>query len=122
MKLSTPSATGLNLVTAYRPGEVVVADRTLVRPAIVMPDRVVDWPGAALDTLAEPALDALLDLKPELVLLATGETQRFPRPGLLAYLPARGIGFEVMQTGAACRTYNVLAAEDRAVALALLFG
>ena len=51
----------------------------------------------------------------------TGQRQRFPAPAVLGFFYARGIGCEVMATDAACRTYNVLVAEDRRVALALLF-
>ncbi len=122
MKLSADPPRGQNLVTGYTPREVRLADRTLAASAIVMADRVLDWAVTGVDTLHEAALDAILDLGPELVLLATGERQRFPPPRLLAYLPARGVGLEVMQTGAACRTYNVLVAEDRRVALALVIG
>ena len=111
MKLSADPQRGQNLITGYTAGEVKLAERTLVTSAIVMADRIVDW-----------TVDAILDLEPELVLLATGERQQFPAPALLAYLPGRGVGLEVMHTGAACRTYNVLVAEDRRVALALVLG
>ena len=122
MKLSADPQRGQNLITGYTAGEVKLAERTLVTSAIVMADRIVDWTVAGVDTLNEAALDAILDLEPELVLLATGERQQFPAPALLAYLPGRGVGLEVMHTGAACRTYNVLVAEDRRVALALVLG
>lgn len=122
MKLSADPRSGQNLITGYTTGEVKLAERTLVTSAIVMADRIVDWAVTGVDTLNEAALDAILDLQPELVLLATGERQQFPAPRLLAYLPSRGVGVEVMHTGAACRTYNVLVAEDRRVALALVLG
>ena len=59
-------------------------------------------------------------LMPEIVLLGTGDRQRFPRPKLTRALLARGVGVEVMDTSAACRTYNIIMMEDRRVAAALL--
>ncbi len=59
-------------------------------------------------------------MAPEIVLLGTGETQRFPDTAVLGAILARGIGVEVMANGAACRTYNVLVSEDRKVAVALV--
>jgi uncharacterized protein len=59
-------------------------------------------------------------LCPELLILGTGRRQRFPRAELLAPLAEAGIGWEVMDTGAACRTYNILMSEGRNVAAALL--
>jgi len=59
-------------------------------------------------------------MAPELVILGTGRRQRFPRTELIAPLVRAGIGWEVMDTGAACRTFNVLVAEGRRVAAALL--
>lgn len=62
----------------------------------------------------------MLELAPEVVIVGTGARQRFPAPQLLRPLIEAGIGFEVMDLAAACRTYNILASEGRAVAAALL--
>ena len=121
MKLSAEPRRGQNLVTGYAPGEVRVAERTLRSSAIVTPEAIVDWPVKGVAALDEAALDALLRLAPELVVLGTGEQQQFPAGGWTARLLGRGVGCEVMQTGAACRTYNVLVAEDRRAVLALIF-
>ena len=80
-------------------------------------------PGAALAATAFEALrpedfEAVLALRPEIVLLGTGRRQRFPRPHLTAALARGGIGVEVMDTAAACRTYNILMSEGRRVLLA----
>jgi uncharacterized protein len=122
MKLSSDTRTDVNVVLGYSPSEVRLRERALQSGAIVTADRVVDWPVAALDDLTPAALDAVLALQPEIVLLSTGGTQRFPAPEVFAHVYARGVGFEVMEVGAACRTYNLLLSEDRRVALALLFG
>jgi uncharacterized protein len=62
----------------------------------------------------------MVDLKPELVLIGTGSRQRFPKPELLKALVQAKIGFEIMNSQAACRTYNILVGEGRQVVLALI--
>ena len=121
MKLSSDTRADANVVVGYSAREVRLRERTLARSAIVTVDRVVDWPGAAFDTLRPQALDAVLALQPALIVLASGARQRFPPPEVYAHVYGRGVGLEVMEIGAACRTYNLLLAEDRRVALALLF-
>ena len=88
---------------------------------VVLPDRIVeDWNVQTFDALTQDNISALALLKPELVLLGTGEVLRFPDSKLLASLVAAGIGAEIMDTRAACRTYNILAEEGRNVAAALI--
>jgi uncharacterized protein len=62
----------------------------------------------------------MVDLKPELILIGTGNKQRFPKPELLKSLILAKIGFEIMDSQAACRTYNILVGEGRQVLLALI--
>jgi uncharacterized protein len=62
----------------------------------------------------------MVDLKPELILIGTGNKQRFPSPELLKTLISAKIGFEIMDSQAACRTYNILVGEGRQVLLALI--
>jgi len=86
-----------------------------------MPDRILaDWNVRDIESLARRDIEELALLKPELVLLGTGDRLHFPAPGLLASLAAARIGAEVMDTRAACRTYNILAEEGRNVAAALI--
>ncbi len=111
----------VNVVASHAPGEVHIGDRIIVSSFIVTADRLVeDWPVADVDGLSAELLDAVLSLQPEVVVLGTGERQQFPEPALFAAVTGRGVGFEVMDNGAACRTYNVLLAEGRRVALALI--
>lgn len=91
------------------------------RAMIVLPERIVDWPVAGFAALAEAHFEAIAALRPEVVLLGTGGRLRFPHPRLTAPLARAGIGLEVMDVQAACRTYNILMAEARVVAAALLF-
>jgi uncharacterized protein len=72
------------------------------------------------DALTEADFERLLETAPEIVLLGTGATQRFPHPRLTAALHRAHVGVEVMDTRAACRTYNILVAEDRSVTAALI--
>lgn len=88
---------------------------------IVMPDGIAeDWKVQNLEALVHANIEDLAALKPELVLLGTGDVLRFPDPRLLVTLTHAGIGAEVMDTRAACRTYNILAEEGRNVAAALI--
>jgi uncharacterized protein len=121
MKLHLSSAPGLNLITAYGAGYVQIRELRLQASLIVMPARLVpDWSPASFEALTTASFEALLDLKPELVILGTGVRHRFPHPSLYQCLISSGIGLEHMDTGAACRTYNILAAEGRNVAAALV--
>lgn len=94
----------------WHPTGLIVGGGTLIR----------DWRPA--DPAApEPAdFEAALALDPELILFGTGSEHRFPSQALMVAIMERGIGFEVMTTDAACRTYNVLAGEDRRVVAVLL--
>ena len=90
------------------------------RSCLVTAERLItDWPPAIFDELAPAHLEAIFVLAPELVLLSTGLTQRFAPPEVRGEFARRRIGLEVMQLGAACRTFNVLVQEDRRVLAAL---
>ena len=121
MKLHREAATALNVFTGYGQGYVKVNDRRIEKSVVVLPGRIIaDWPATSFETLAPGHLAALAGLGLEIVLLGTGARQRFPAPALLRPLIEIGLGVEVMDTHAACRTYNILVAEDRSVAAALL--
>lgn len=94
----------------------LVNDRTLTRSFIIAPDTLVeDWPVHGIAELRVEDLEALLALKPELVLLGSGEAQAFPPAQAMAACLTRGIGIETMTNAAAARTFNVLASEGRRV-------
>ena len=123
MKLHLSRNASKNSITAYGRGYVAVNGERYERSLIVMPDRIVaDWNVPNLDSLTQHSIEALAALKPELVLLGTGEILRFPDSRLLAALFSAAIGAETMDTRAACRTYNILAEEGRNVAAALIIG
>ncbi len=121
MKFDLDHGIGRNSIHAYGPGQVTVGEMVHTASLIVTPDRLIlDWPPHTLDDLTAAHIHVIAALKPEVVLLGTGRRLRFPPTAVLAALIEAGIGYEVMDTGAACRTFNVLAAEGRRVAAALL--
>ena len=122
MKLHQAVAAGINTFTGYGEDYVSVNGERRTTSAIVMPERILDWPVAAFDQLRAEDFKVFETLGVEIVLLGTGSRQRFPHPRLTAALARAGIGVEVMDLQAACRTYNILVAEERKVAAALLFG
>ena len=121
MKLHASGPSGLNTFTGYGEGYVMVNGERRSSSLVVLPDRVEQWSAARFDTLTAEDFAFLKDLGAEIVLLGTGARQRFPHPRLTAALAQSGIGLEVMDVQAACRTYNILVAEERKVAAALLF-
>jgi len=122
VKLHYTGSGNLNLFTAYGEGYVSVNGRRIEKSVIVLPERIVeDWGATGFDALAPAHMETLAGLGREVVLLGTGKLLRFPRPELLRPLVQAGVGIEVMDVQAACRTYNILASEERKVAAALLF-
>ena len=108
-------------ISSYGPRSVTV-NETVYRQSLVLTANELHcpWPVNALEDLSEETLAPVLDSQPAVVLLGTGERQRFPESRLFALFGERGIGLEVMDTGALCRTFNILIAEDRAVTAAII--
>lgn len=101
--------------------QALVNERTLTRSFIVSPEALVeDWPVTDAAAMQPADLDAALALQPELVVLGTGEVQRFPPAAVMAAALGRGIGLEAMTNAAAARTYSVLAGEGRRVVAAFV--
>jgi len=110
------------MFTAYGAGYVAVNHEKYEKNLIVLPGSIMtDWTSASIATLGEADMHKLLQLEVEVVLLGTGNKLRFPPGPLMRPFAPAGIGLEVMDLQAACRTYNILAAEGRKVAAALLF-
>ena len=121
MKMHLDSTAGAHRITGYGAGYVSVNEKSLTRSFILTPEALItDWGPQSVVDLDEASLQAVARLSPAIVLLGTGIEQRFPPSSLLAPMLGQGIGIEVMTTAAACRTYNILVAEGRPVAAALL--
>jgi uncharacterized protein len=121
VKLHASSPARVNAFTGYGDGYVLLNGARHEASVIVLPERIVEWPVASFAALAAADFERLAALKPEVVILGTGARLRFPHPRLSEPLARAGVGLEVMDLQAACRTYNILAAEERIVAAALLF-
>ncbi len=121
MKLHALAPSSSNAFTAYGDGYVEVNAVRFEHSIVVVPElAVVDWPVASFASLAADSFDLVAGVNPELVVFGSGAKIRFPHPRLIASLTSRGIGVETMDLHAACRTYNILMAEGRKVAAALL--
>jgi len=120
LQLTRPTGSG-NLISGYGDDHVLVNGERHAGSLLVTADKLVPWAAASFEALALAHFETLVALGPDLVLLGTGARLRFPAAALTAPLVRAGIGLEVMDLRAACRTYNVLRAEERRVAAALLF-
>ena len=121
MKLHLDQAGGGNQFTGYGAGYVSINHQRFETSVVVTPGREVEsWNVESFDALTLDDFEKLLDLKPEIVIFGSGDALRFPHPQLTRAFVSRSIGFEVMDTKAACRTYNILVAEGRQVVAALL--
>jgi uncharacterized protein len=119
MKLQLEQTAGRCVFTGYGNGYVSVNEVRHDGPVVVIGDTLTAWEVTAFETLAAGHFENLLALSPEIVLLGTGATLRFPAPALTKPLTAAGVGIEVMDTRAACRTFNVLSSEGRRVLAAV---
>ena len=113
--------TGQNFIHAYGPGQVTINQQVHRRSLLVTPGQlIIDWPPQSFGELLAQHFDQIRALNPEVVVLGTGARLQFPRTADTRALIQANIGLEVMDTGAACRTYNILMQDGRRVAAALL--
>ena len=120
MKLQLASAEG-NYITGSGPGWVRIGQQEYRENLVLTPEVIrTGWAPHGADALTEADYAGLLDHAPDLVVLGTGATIRFPHPRLTHALLAARVGVEAMDTAAACRTFNVLTAEGRKVLAALI--
>ena len=137
MQMHLDSDPGTFGIYAYRPGAVTVGipvpaqeihaapppprREVLTRSLVIMPGRLIDdWPPQCFEDLTPDHFALLTAHDVEILLFGSGSRLRWPAPSMLAMLLERRIGVEVMDTSAACRTYNILRADGRRVAAALL--
>lgn len=121
MKLQSDPHSGANTITGYGDGYVEINKTPYAHAVVLSSDGAIsEWTAQSFDDLEAHHFSQLIDLKPELILIGTGKRQRFPKPELLKALISAKIGFEIMDSQAACRTYNILVGEGRQVLLALI--
>ena len=120
MKFTLETTSRVNLIRGYSSQEIRIGEQRLQGSCLVSAESLIaDWAPKTFADLATEHLEPVLALKPELVLLGTGPSQRFPPSALRTAFTSRGIGLEVMDLGAACRTFNILVQEERRVVAAL---
>jgi uncharacterized protein len=121
MALHLNRNTSQYLFTGHGEGYVAINNKRYQQPVVVMAGEVrTDWPATDFASLTAAHFNYFLELKPEVLLLGTGAQQQFAHPNLYRELIQARIGIEFMNTPAACRTYNILVAEDRHVIAAVL--
>ncbi len=121
LKLHLANLGETKMFTAHGANHVMVNRVRYDRPIVVEAQAVhEDWPVSSFDTLDESHFKYFLTYKPDVVLIGTGVQQHFAHPRLYRALSDMGIGVEFMDTPAACRTYNILVAEDRKVVAAII--
>jgi uncharacterized protein len=121
MDLTQQPPGGQNHIQSVSEKEIRIAGEAHSRSLVVTAEFLIaDWPVGKPEDIAPEHLEAILELRPEVVLIGTGRRQVFLQPALLMAFYQRGIGVEMMTTQAACRTFNVLISDNRKVAAALL--
>lgn len=121
MSLSLDENSAKYQIRAYKPGHIQVNDKIIHRSIIITPDQLIeDWSPQDFSQLTKEHLTMILPLNPVILLLGTGEILQFPPISLYGDLINQKIGVEIMNTHAACRTYNALTAENRKVVAALI--
>ncbi|MCJ7557563.1 MAG: MTH938/NDUFAF3 family protein [Gammaproteobacteria bacterium] len=121
MQFTRESRQDINLIRSHEPGVVRIGAKVYTSSLILSPTQIMpDWATASSEFLTLELLEAALAMEPIILLLGTGIRQVFPHAELMGQVLQRGIGLEVMDTAAACRTYNILASENRKVVAALI--
>jgi len=120
VKFTLDAGAPANLIRGYSGTAILIGAEHVTRSCLVTAQRLItDFEPASFAELGLAHLEAIFALEPEVVLLGTGAVQRFPAPAIRGAFAARRVGLEVMELGAACRTFNVLVQEERRVAAAL---
>jgi len=121
MKLHLANPRNGYTLTGYGLGYLSVNGTRYEHPLIVTPDAPpLPWAVTAVPDLGAVAAGMLLAGSPDIVIIGTGNSQIFPRPEQLRPLIEAGVGLEIMNTPAACRTFNILVGEGRNVLAALI--
>ena len=121
MKLQSDPHSGANTITGYGDGYIEINKIPYSHAVLLSSDgEILEWAVKSFEELSSSDFAQMASLKPELIIIGTGKRQRFPKPELLKTLIEAKLGFEIMDSQAACRTYNILVGEGRQVLLALI--
>lgn len=121
MQLTVDKPNALYTISSYEKGSITIADKQYDNSVIVAADNIISpWTVADVNSLNIGHFQPIFELQPEIILLGSGENIQFPEAAIVAEIVAKKVGFETMDTIAACRTYNLLIAEGRQVVAALM--
>jgi uncharacterized protein len=121
MRFSEADVGSGHRVQGYEPGRILIDGRSYRSGLILTPERIVDgWGPVDPAQLSQDDVAELVELAPQVIVIGTGQRQVFPAPAVYAGAVRRGVGVEIMDTGAACRTYNILMAEGRRIVAGLI--
>jgi len=121
MPLAEDMVTSRYRISAYQAESISINEVEYRESLVLSPQKIIcPWPATTVEELDRELFKPVLDLNPDVVLLGTGTTQRFPTAQIFALFGEKGIGLEVMDNGALSRTFNILVAEDRAVVAAIM--
>ena len=116
MKFSEEINEGSNVIHSYQEREITINGHSFYQSLIISQHQLLtDWPINEISQLSQDHLMSFLDYSPEVILIGTGDRLIFPHPETYSPITNKGIGVEFMDTGAACRTYNILMSENRRV-------
>lgn len=123
MKFSEDFNAGSQVINRYDDTSITINEKTFNHSLIVSNFELIEnWPVDDIKKLSSQSLQTILELQPEVIIIGTGKQILFPPPESYSSVINQGIGIEFMDTGAACRTYNVLLSEDRKVAAGIILG
>ena len=108
-------------IRAFKPGSIQINEKILFKSVIIAPDQLIEnWSPQSINELTASTLTPIFPLKPDILLIGTGATHVILAPEIYGDLINAEIGVEIMNTSAACRTFNALSAENRNVVAALI--
>ena len=121
MSLTLDENQAIYQIQAYQPGQIQINDRILYNSVIITSAKLIEnWQPQHISALNHSHLETIIQLRPTILLLGTGSYLQFPPVEIYGDLINHKIGVEIMDTRAACRTYNALTAENRNVIAALI--
>ena len=121
MKLEINPDNSTYVIRSYTDKGIRVNDHILTQSFVIMPDQLIqNWQPDRFSDLCSNDLELIVDLDPEIIILGSGKNLSFPEISLTASIRSKGIGFEVMDTYAACRCYSILVSEGRNVAAGII--
>lgn len=117
----TEDHTTSTLITEYTPEFIRIQEKMYESSILITPtEKILPWPVRHLDELTQQLCEEMIQYRPEIVIIGTGEKHLFPDLDIIRFFDNYHMGIEMMSTSAACRTYNVLLLEGRKIIAGLI--